>query len=137
MGFDVNYISIIAAAVASMAIGFAWYSPAFLGKSWMKEMGLTKDKMKEMKKEVTKIYIVSLVMSLVMAFVLAQFVGLTLITTLGAALELGFWIWLGFIATIMLTEALHSSKSVKLYSINAGYQLVSILVMAVIITLMV
>ena len=36
MGVEVNYISILLAAVASMALGFLWYGPYVLGKQWMK-----------------------------------------------------------------------------------------------------
>ena len=40
----VNYMTVLAAAVASMAVGLLWYSPLLFGKPWMKLMGLTDKK---------------------------------------------------------------------------------------------
>jgi len=47
---ELNYLAIIAAAIASMLIGWLWYGPLF-GKQWMKLAGLKKSDMKKMKKK--------------------------------------------------------------------------------------
>ena len=49
--------------------------------------------------------------------------------------ELGFWCWLGFAAPVLLGPVLWEGKSTKLYAINAGFWLVSFIVMGVILTL--
>ena len=41
-----NYVAIIAGAIAIMALGFIWFHPKVLGKSWMEGAGLTEDDMK-------------------------------------------------------------------------------------------
>ena len=46
MNIEVNYIAIVIAAVAAMAIGFLWYSPMILGKQWMQLKGLTENSLK-------------------------------------------------------------------------------------------
>ncbi len=51
------------------------------------------------------------------------------------AIELGFWCWIGFVATTMLSTVLWEQKSFKLYLINAGYSLVSFIAMATILLL--
>ena len=33
--FQVNWLAVLLAFIASMAIGFVWYLPAVLGKRWM------------------------------------------------------------------------------------------------------
>lgn len=43
--FDINWLSILAAAVASLVIGFLWYGPLF-GKAWMAASGMTEEKIK-------------------------------------------------------------------------------------------
>jgi hypothetical protein len=50
MEVQVNYVAVLFAVVASMVVGFAWYSPVLFGKQWMKLMGLTKENMESAKK---------------------------------------------------------------------------------------
>lgn len=114
---EVNWVALIAAGVASMAVGFIWYGPLF-GKAWMKLSGH-----KEMgdKKEMPKTYGIMFVGSLVTAYVLA---------VLNADLMTAFWIWLGFQATLLLHSVLFEGKSWNLYFLNAGHQLISLLAMS-------
>lgn len=69
---EVNYMGILAAGIVSMAIGFFWYSPVFLGNIWIKEKGFTKESMKKAQKEMGKWYGISSVLSLLTAFVLSH-----------------------------------------------------------------
>ncbi len=124
----VNYLAVFAAAVASMVIGMLWYSPILLGKPWMKEMNIDPKKMD--KSKTMKSYAGSFVAALVMAFVLTHFMQLTGSTQLMTGFQTAFWAWLGFVATTMITSVLFDNKSMKLFAINCGYQLVSLLAMA-------
>ncbi len=133
---DVNYFAILIAAIASMIIGGLWYSPILFGNIWIKLSGFTnKEKDKAKQRGMAKFYIIALIGSLVTSFVLAHFVKYMGITSIGGALQLAFWIWVGFIATVMLGTVIWEGKPVKLYLINAVYQLVSFSVAAVILTL--
>jgi hypothetical protein len=40
---QVNWLAVLLAFIASMAIGFIWYLPAVLGKRWMEAVGKTED----------------------------------------------------------------------------------------------
>src|SRR6476620_984583 len=40
---QVNWLAVLLAFIASMAIGFVWYLPAVLGKRWMEAVGKTED----------------------------------------------------------------------------------------------
>ncbi len=40
-----NFIAILVAALVPLIIGFIWYNPKVLGNAWMKETGITQDKM--------------------------------------------------------------------------------------------
>ena len=132
---DIHYIAVILSALASMIIGFLWYGPIF-GKMWMSMMGFTsKDMDKAKQKGVGKYYLTALIGSLITAFVLAYFIEYINVESVLQALQFGFWVWLGFIATVMLGTVLWEGKPVKLYFLNIMYQLVNIEVMAVILTL--
>lgn len=131
--FDVNLIAVIVAGVANMALGFIWYGPLF-GKKWMNLMGWGKMSEKEIKKmqsEATPAHITSLVGSILGAYILAAFMNGLGAVTLNEGMMIGFWIWLGFIAPVMLGDILYSGKpKMGLFYLNAGYRLVGILVMA-------
>lgn len=134
-----NYVAVLLAAVGAMVVGFVYYSPYVLGKPWMKLMGLTSESMKAAQKEMMKTYGVSFVLALVTAYVLYHIMALSLAffnySPVMTGFTSGFWVWLGFVMPVQATEVLFSKKPVKLFGINTGYQLVSLLVMGVVIGL--
>lgn len=127
---DVNYLAVVVAAIAYMALGFFWYSPAGFGKPWMKLVGMTEEHMKNAGKGMQKTYAISFVAALLMAYVLGVFVDLAEASTVAAGVQVGFWAWVGFVATTGANEFLFAVKPKpwKLYWINQGYLLVSLLV---------
>ena len=134
MEIPINYLAIIAAAISNTILGFLWYGPLF-GKAWIALMGFSPEKMEEMKKRgMGKIYIAAFLGALVMAYVLAHFVAFWGIEGVGGAWQIAFWTWLGFIATTMLGSVLWEGKSFKLYTLDVFYYLVSLFVMALILT---
>ncbi len=131
----INYFSVVLAAIlGGMVLGFVWYGPLF-GKAWMKLMDIDQKKMEEMKKKgMGKTYAISMVGSLVMSYVLAHFVSYAQAATVLQGLQVGFWAWLGFVATTMMASVLYGKKSWKLYQLDASYQLVSLLIMGVVLS---
>lgn len=128
---DINYWAVLVAAIAGMAIGAIWYSVLF-GKKWMELMNLDEKKMEVMKEKAKWSYVWGFLTLLVTAYVLAHIVDYTEATTWLAGLQAGFWVWLGFVATIMLGSVLWEGKPVKLYLIGTAHELVNLLVMGVI-----
>jgi hypothetical protein len=47
-------------------------------------------------------------------------------------LATAFHVWLGFVATVQFTDALFQKKSLKLFAINTGFQLVCFIAMGAI-----
>jgi hypothetical protein len=43
---EINFLAIISAAFSTLLVGFVWYHPKVFGTIWMKEAGMTEDKMK-------------------------------------------------------------------------------------------
>ncbi len=135
----VNLLPVLIAAVATMILGFLWYSPVLFAKAWMREMGYDpndKAKIQEMQKGAGPSYAGSFVASLVSAFMLAKILTFTPIDTALYGMKLGLGVWLGFVATVQLTGALFEKKSAKLFAINTGYQLACYLVMGAILAVM-
>ncbi len=127
---SINYWAVLASAIASMVIGFLWYGPLF-GKLWMQLSGMTDKKLKDAKKKgMGKTYAIAFLSTLVMSFVLAHFIDYVEATRITDALQLAFWLWLGFIATVQLGSILWEGKPVKLYLINVAHYLAALAVMA-------
>ena len=130
-----NLVAILVAAVATMVVGFIWYSPLLFAKPWMREMGYDpsdKARMEEMRKSAGPAYAGSFVAGLVSAFTLALFLHWTRAEGVHFGLMVGFHVWLGFVATVQLTNALFTKQSMKLFAINTGYQFVCYPVMSAI-----
>jgi beta-lactamase superfamily II metal-dependent hydrolase len=123
---SVNYLAVLLAAVGAMVVGFLWYGPLF-GKTWAKLSGVSADKMKGAN---WTLYLWQYVAAAVTALVLSVFLTLTGSTTLDAALRTAVWLWLGFQATLQLGKVLWEGKSWNLYFLDAGQNLVTLLVMA-------
>lgn len=126
----VNYLAVLLAGVVAMAVGYLWFGPLF-GKTWVKLSGAKMGGGDNM----GMLYGGQYVASVVTAYVLAVFLGLTGSTTLEAALPVALWAWLGFLATKEIGVVLWEGKSWNLYFLNAGQSLVSLLVMAAVLTL--
>jgi hypothetical protein len=132
---DVNLWSVLVAAVATMVVGFLWYSPLLFARPWMVAMGYDPDnkaKIQEMQKSAGKSYAISFVASVVTAFVLGKVIDITSVNTVLYGMKVGFAMWLGFVTTVQLTAKLFGDQSTRLYLINTGYQLVCYLAMGAI-----
>lgn len=126
----VNYFAVIISSILAMGLGFLWYSPVLFGTPWMRLMGFTKQSLKKSKKNMGPMYALSFVATILTVWILAVVMNLVILSTLGEALELAFFLWLGFEATVMLTEVIFGGKKWGLYAINAGYQLAVVLIAA-------
>lgn len=138
---NINYLAVLAAAVASMVLGFLWYGPLF-GKPWADMMGYKFDSpeaMKAMQKKAMPGYVASFIGALVMSYVLAHSLifasAYTQTEGVSAGLMAGFWSWLGFVAPVTLGTVFWESKPWKLWFINVSYWLVLLLVMGAILAI--
>lgn len=134
----INYWAVLGAAIANIVIGSLWYGPLF-GKTWRTLSGHTNESMKNMSMGVKGAYVGGFITAFVMAYVLAHdaFMWARFFGTGGTfsfALQLAFWIWLGYVATTQVGSVLWEGKSWKLFFLNAGQTLVSLIVMASILT---
>lgn len=133
---DINYLAVLVAAIASMAIGSFWYSTKGFGKQWMALSGMTAGKIDAAKAQgMGKMYAIAFVGSLLMSYVLAHalvFASAYMNVSGGSAgLAVGFWNWLGFIAPVTLGSVLWEGKPWKLWMLNNAYYLVTLLMMGV------
>lgn len=151
---EFNILAIIVAAIVPLVLGFLWYNPALFGNVWMRESGMTEEKMKSSNMAV--IFGVSLLLSLLLSF-FTQFLVIHQIGALGmvgADLEAakpsfdafmadygtnhrsfghgalhGAMAGIFFVLPIMGTNGLFERKSWKHILINAGYWTLALTIM--------
>ncbi|MFZ5971441.1 MAG: DUF1761 domain-containing protein [Bacteroidota bacterium] len=128
MDVQLNYLAISVAALSTFLIGGLWYSPAVFGKAWMRENGFKEEDLKN--SNMVKIFGGAFVLALISAVNLAMFMGPENDPTMGALW--GFLAGAGWVATFVGTHYLFERKSFTLFLINAGYSIVALTIMGVI-----
>jgi Protein of unknown function (DUF1761) len=131
----VNLWAVLGSAVATMVIGFLWYSPFLFAKPWMLAMGYDpadKAKIAEMQKSAGPKYGIAFLTSLLAAFLLGKLIYHLAISTPLYGMKVGFAVWLAFVMTVQLTDKLFTNRPLKLFLINTGYQLACYLAMGAI-----
>lgn len=139
MELNLNWAAILVAVIVNFFIGFIWYTLLF-GKVWGKEMGYSPD-MKPDPKVMAKGMIFMVIGNFFFAWVLAhniaawQFVpGVSEMGPVSNAVSTAFFLWLGFYFPGHLGATVWEQKSWKLFFIDTGYSLVSLLVVSLILS---
>jgi len=126
---NLNWLSIIVAAVSAFALGALWYSPLLFVKIWMKETGITEESAKD--SNMVKIFGLSFLLSFVASFFLALFIGADAGGGFGAIA--GFMAGLGWVFTFMGITYLFERRSLAHFLINSLYSVASLTLMGFII----
>lgn len=128
----VNFLAILLVGVAYMIVGFLWYGPLF-AKPWMRLVGMTQEDLQRGANPV--MYLGTFVGALVSAYVLALFINAAQMTTLGRGATAGLLAGLGFVAPSFGANYIFGRRPLSLYLIDAGYQIVSLLIGGIILGL--
>jgi hypothetical protein len=75
---SVNFLALLLAALSTVVIRIIWYNPKVFGSIWMKESGMTEEKMKESN------LIMNFVLSLIYAFFISFILQMLVIHQFGA-----------------------------------------------------
>jgi hypothetical protein len=129
---NINYLAVIVAALVSFGLGSLWYSALF-GKSWQKELGFTEEYLKE--GNMGKIFGSSFILMVIMAFGMAIMVqghaGDQEINWLQGMYH-GLYVGFFFVGTTMGINLLYQRRSLKLWAIDAFYQVLCLSIMGAI-----
>ena len=141
---QINYLAVIIAVVANFILGFIWYTPLF-GRAWAKEMGFDPDE-KPPGSEMAKGLIFMVIGNFFLAYVFAHNIavwdpetwgqGPSEMSKMANVASAAFFTWLGFFVPVDLNTVSWERKSWKLFGINTGYHLISLLVVAAILIYM-
>jgi len=126
---NLNWLSILVAAVSSFILGSLWYSPLMFVKRWMKETGITEESTKNV--SMAKIFSLAFLLAFLASFFLAMFIGPDAGGAFGALA--GFMAGIGWVFTFMGIIYLFEARTMAHFLINAMYSVVSLTIMGFII----
>jgi len=124
---DFNYWAILLAALINFGLSFLWFSPALLGKIWLKE--------REMRPEELGRYFKPICVwgtffsGFITALILNAVIELAEVKDPLIGANLGFLIAAGFILPAILTRYLYENKSLKMFLISSAHQLITLMAM--------
>jgi hypothetical protein len=121
---QINYLAVVVAALSSFVIGYLWYAPFTFGTVWMKEVGLTDEKIRQTNMFTT--FGLTFLLSLVICFNLAAFLGKD--AGLAWGLMAGALAGIGWVVASLGINYLFERKSLRLFLINGGYNAVTYIV---------
>lgn len=129
--FDVNWLAVVLAAVASMALGMAWYT--VLSKQWIAATGKSRDELPGAGRQGAPI-VWAAICQLVMAYFIALITPpLTNEVTVTSAILVGVNMWVGFIITAMILNHRYQNRTWMLTVIDGGYLLGVVIVQGLVI----
>jgi hypothetical protein len=140
MEIQINYAAVVVAVVANFFLGFLWYTPLF-GKAWAKENNFDLT-VKPKSGEIARGMIFMVIGNFLLAYVFAHNIaawtfvpGADQMSASSTILSSAIFTWLGFYVPQDLSTVAWERKSWKLFFINTGYHLATLLVAATILTL--
>jgi len=126
-------LAVALAALMPFVVGALWYAPFGFGRWWERAHGYDDPARKALlMASAPRNYLASLVAYVVLALVLRFFLYRLAASDASSAVRLAVLVWLGFVATIGLTTILFALQPISLWAIDAGFQLVYMCLMALI-----
>jgi len=118
---SINWLAVIVSGIAAWALGALWYSPVLFGKAWQKETGLTEESLRNA--NMAQVYGTSAVLMIIMALGLAMFFQGDMDMNWKTGFHMGLITGLFFVAPSIGINYLYQRKSLKLWAIDAVYQI--------------
>ena len=125
---DINYVAVVVAALVPMFLGALWYSTALFARPWMRAVDRTQEELKSAQLG----YVISAIGALVMSYALARIDRWAEVDDLWNGALVGLLVWVGFVAPVLGVNTYFAGRPGRLWLINAGYQLVALVLVGAI-----
>lgn len=133
---EVNYLAVLVAALAAFVLGWAWYSPILFAKPWSAENPLAMERHKSHPAPMGRLLATAFVCALIAAYAMAVLLVTPQHHSLMIGLKRGFAAGVCWIATAFGSNYAFEARSLRHWTINAGYYVVQFTVMGAILGLM-
>jgi hypothetical protein len=138
----INWAAIGVSIVAAFIFGGLWYGP-ILGKTWAKEMGFDMSK-KPDAKFMRRAFTLQLIGTFLTTYVLAHVGQVWRPSVWGVGEDMGsplmwafwsaFFTWIGFYIPLQFSKVSWEMKSWKLFFINAGHDIINLMIISTILS---
>lgn len=122
---QIHYPAVLAAAALGFVIGGLWYSPLGFVRAWLASAGISEAQARGASRP--RVFALAALAQLVIAANLAAFIGPK--ASLGFGLFAGLAAGLGWVAMSLGVVYLFEQRPLRLWLINAGYQVLTYTVM--------
>lgn len=126
---NVNVLAVVASGVAAMAIGFIWFSPPLFERTWLAEIGRARD---QVAADSPVKYLVGFIGALLEAYILAALLNIMGGPSVSLGVLVAVVIWVSFVATTSASNFAFAGRSFRLWMVENGNHLVTLLAMGVI-----
>jgi hypothetical protein len=127
---EINFLAVALAALSAFFLGYLWYNVLF-AKPWQELIGMKSGEGNPQTPNLGKLLVGSLILEIIMALNLAAFIGKDADWKFGLAA--GLAAGLGWVALALGVNYMFEGKPLKLWLINASYNVVVFAVMGLII----
>lgn len=125
----INILAVVVSAVAAILVGFIWFSPPLFEKAWLEDIGRTRE---QIEGDSPLKYLVAFIGSLLMAYIVARLLDLVGGPSLELGILLAVVVWVAFVAATSAANFAFAGRPVRLWLIENGNHLLTLLVMGVI-----
>ncbi len=130
----INWLAVVAATIFAMAFGMLYYMPFAVGNAWMDALGKTVEDFTSRGNHMLP-FAVAIIGALLSVTTIAILVQLTGADTFIGGLVIGALAAVGLVLAPMATGYIFEGRPLKLYIINAAENSISLIVIALILTL--
>jgi hypothetical protein len=128
-----NYLAVVVCTIIYFLIGAVWYSPVLFSKKWQAlNAGLD---MEKGKKQMPLLFLNAFICSAFASFAIAILINYIGIIAIPAAIKLGLLCGVGFGYTSLSMSYMFGQRSMSLLLIDAGYHIVSLVIVSVVLCL--
>ena len=126
----INYLAVLVAAIAYMALGALWYSPPVFGNLWMRLIGKTRE---QVAADFTPLnYLWGIIAAFLSSYGLARLMLWTGFTEVADTLKLALLIAISFVLAAMWVNDSFEARPRALTLVNVVYHAVGLIVVALI-----
>jgi hypothetical protein len=122
--FDVSWVGVILATVATVIIGGFWYSPALLGPFWARSHLFDLNVLKPSPIS----YGLAVLGAFVEALVLGVLIKYLPVTSILNGAYVGFLVWLGFVVTTQFSAVIWAKKPLGAFAVDITCYLITLVV---------
>jgi len=128
-----NWLGVIICVVVAIAVGFVWYSRFLFLNPWLAGIGKGPE---FVQRPNPMNYVIMIVTSFVVALFLDALIRIMGSTGAAGGFLAGVIVWIGFVASTSASNAAFGGRGWKVWGIEAGNHLVTLVLMGIILSVM-